>query len=436
MSITPYELLLRLIDRGHRPGALIGDWFGHQAIVAVDLDLLPCHPDELFPADGAWYFGYRPYSGPPAQARAPLFATLDDGHWSIGQVDSRELTPALRRSLEDLREALTATPNASDDDSQSVEAVELAWDNGDQQAHRAAVASCQEAIRAGEVYQTCISTRFHAEVPAGVDPLRHAAAWFSNRARHYQPARAAFLPGNLSVGIPIIASLSPEEFLVRRGPEVRESPIKGTLPLHRDSAELLHSEKDVAENIMIVDLVRHDLGQVALTGSVRVTDLLSVRPAPGVWHLFSTVAATLPPHLPHAQLIEACFPPASVTGTPKLRAASLIAQWEPEERGVHCGAIGACHGEDLELNVAIRTAEYELPCPASSPGAAAAEAPLVAPATPAAGPNRENPNPPRVRVSAGIGGGITIASTASGEWAEIQAKAAPLLRGSQVPRPD
>ena len=62
MSITPYELLLRLIDRGHRPGALIGDWFGHQAIVAVDLDLLPCHPDELFPADGAWFFGYRPYS--------------------------------------------------------------------------------------------------------------------------------------------------------------------------------------------------------------------------------------------------------------------------------------------------------------------------------------------------------------------------------------
>ena len=99
----------------------------------------------------------------------------------------------------------------------------------------------------------------------------------------------------------------------RRGDHVASSPIKGTLPLSADPLELRNSVKDVAENIMIVDLVRNDLGRVARTGTVTVPELLTVRPAPGVWHLVSTVAACVPAQVPMSALLDATFPPASVT---------------------------------------------------------------------------------------------------------------------------
>ena len=101
------------------------------------------------------------------------------------------------------------------------------------------------------------------------------------------PARAAYLAGEWGA----VASLSPELFLRRCGEAVTSSPIKGTLPRHMHPSALRASVKDVAENIMIVDLVRNDLGRVAVTGTVTVPELLAVRPAPGVWHLVSTVTA-------------------------------------------------------------------------------------------------------------------------------------------------
>ena len=126
-----------------------------------------------------------------------------------------------------------------------------------------------------------------------------------------------------------------------------------------DPAALRSSVKDVAENIMIVDLVRNDLGRVARTGSVTVPELLAVRPAPGVWHLVSTVTAQVPTALPNAALLEATFPPASVTGTPKRRARELLTSWEPNRRGIYCGTVGlASPSAGCELNVAIRTVEF------------------------------------------------------------------------------
>ena len=399
--------LARLIAAGHRPAALIGSWFGYRAVLAANVKLTACDSAALFtsPDHDAWIFGFRPYSGTSAHGIAACVALLaDDGTWHFDGPGTGAGDP-LNPDFQALQEAITYSRENTRADALPA-ATPLEWDQGDRVRHQRAVESCKEAIAAGEVYQTCISTRFHAELNAGSDTdvdadnaaLAHAGAWFSSRVARYQPARAAFLPGNLDAGIPILASLSPEEFLIRSGTTVTETPIKGTIPADRSPDELLRSDKDVAENIMIVDLVRHDLGQVAKTGTVKVTDLLSVRPAPGVWHLFSTVAAELPDQLSHAELIEACFPPASVTGTPKLRAIELLRKWEPEPRGAHCGAIGAAHGDALELNVAIRTAEYA-----------------------------KDPNSGRVRVEAGIGGGITIGSTPEGEWAEIEAKATPLL---------
>ncbi|MGB7507707.1 MAG: aminodeoxychorismate synthase component I, partial [Mycobacterium sp.] len=191
-----------------------------------------------------------------------------------------------------------------------------------------------------------------------------------------------------------VASLSPELFLRRRGEAVTSSPIKGTLPADADPAALRDSVKDVAENIMIVDLVRNDLGRIAHTGSVAVTELLAVRPAPGVWHLVSTVTARVAADLPMAAVLDATFPPASVTGTPKARARELLTGWEQRRRGVYCGTVGlASPVAGCELNVAIRTVEF------------AADGSAVL----------------------GVGGGITADSEPAREWDECLHKARPII---------
>jgi para-aminobenzoate synthetase component 1 len=145
---------------------------------------------------------------------------------------------------------------------------------------------------------------------------------------------------------------------------------------------------------MIVDLVRNDLGRVAITGTVTVPELLVVRRAPGVWHLVSTVAAEIPVELPMSVLLDATFPPASVTGTPKLRARQLISQWERHHRGIYCGTVGlASPIAGCELNVAIRTVEFDT----------VGNAVL------------------------GVGGGITADSDPDAEWEECLHKAAPIV---------
>lgn len=452
MIPSPAQLVAHLAATGRRPAALVGDWFGHAAAVAVDcaprpvpgrggsafsLDDGPPSPTSTTPDDSAeaWTFGWLPYSGTAfsAETRDVLFydAAAEDagpaaGAWSVAPGASPELAVALPALLADA--AASALP----------EDPVIAWDDGDRAAHERGVLDCLDAIRAGDVYQACLSTRFHGTVepapststtartssaPDAATPLPStvsgttpnptvmaAAGWWARRVVKHGPVRAAFLAGIDADGRDmVVASLSPEEFLVRDGSTVRESPIKGTIPLTSDPAELAASAKDVAENIMIVDLVRHDLGQVAVTGGVRVTDLLAVRPAPGVWHLVSEVTATLPDALPHPNLIDACFPPASVTGTPKIRAAELLSEWEPVARGVHCGGVGAAVGDRLELNVAIRTAEFRGPGPLLDDADA------------------RSPHPAPITVEAGVGGGITIDSDPAAEWDEILAKAAPLL---------
>lgn len=214
--------------------------------------------------------------------------------------------------------------------------------------------------------------------------------FFAEAVTRTTPARAAYLAGDWGA----VASLSPELFLRRSGDDVTSSPIKGTLPLHADPALLRASVKDVAENIMIVDLVRNDLGRVADVGTVTVPELLAVHRAPGVWHLVSTVAARVPAAVPTSAVLAAAFPPASVTGTPKTRARQLLSIWEPRRRGVYCGTIGfASPIAGCELNVAIRTVEFD------AHGCAVL----------------------------GVGGGITADSDPVAEWQECLHKAAPIL---------
>ena len=274
-----------------------------------------------------------------------------------------------------------------DDDNTTPTAATLTWTAPDRDSHQAAVRDCLEAIRAGEIYQACLSTRLDGRVHCEPVDL-FSALWRRTRAR-----RAAFLQGSWGS----VVSLSPETYLTRTGRDVRSAPIKGTLPRSADPALLRASDKDVAENIMIVDLVRHDLGRTADLGSVTVPELLAVHEAPGVWHLVSTVAART--GVSHQELVETTFPPASVTGTPKLRARELIAGWEPRARGLHCGAIGITGPDELDLSVAIRTLEI--------------------------GPDG--------RCEFGVGGGITIDSDPQAEWEECLYKAAFTWGGGPAP---
>ncbi|BBZ58800.1 aminodeoxychorismate synthase component I [Mycolicibacterium monacense] len=370
------------------PAALLGDWFGSTAVIAPSVTIAPVAQIDVFDvppgagnAVGGGWFGYLSYPDPGADGAGPRIPAAAGG-WSDRVLrrdregcwwyESLSGTTAPAWALDAIR-----SPGAPS-------AHEIGWTPPDRDTHRRGVTDCLAAIAAGEVYQACVCTQFTGRLRGS--PLD----FFVDTARRTTPARAAYLAGDWGS----VASLSPELFLRRRGTAVTSSPIKGTLPSSADPLELRASVKDVAENIMIVDLVRNDLGRIARTGTVTVPELLAVRPAPGVWHLVSTVTAEVPVDLPMSDVLDATFPPASVTGTPKGRARSLLRHWEPKRRGIYCGTIGlASPAAGCELNVAIRTVEF------GADGSAVL----------------------------GVGGGITADSDPDREWDECLHKAASIV---------
>ncbi|MBS0352552.1 MAG: aminodeoxychorismate synthase component I [Proteobacteria bacterium] len=152
-----------------------------------------------------------------------------------------------------------------------------------------------------------------------------------------------------------ILSRSPELFLERRGTTLSSLPMKGTAPRHADPTTLSTSEKDRAENVMIVDLIRNDMGRLAPAGGVRVDELFQVEPYPTVWQMISRVVAE-PVTARLAEIFRALFPCGSITGAPKIRAMEIIRELEASPRGVYCGALGFIRpGGDFRLSVPIRT---------------------------------------------------------------------------------
>jgi len=245
----------------------------------------------------------------------------------------------------------------------------------------------RERIRAGTVYQVNLCRRLAAPMPPGTTSL----LGLSELLRRWHPA-----PHAGSVHLPDhhvhVASASPELFLKRDGARVWSSPIKGTAPT---ADELL--PKDTSENVMIVDLVRNDLGRVCETGTVEVDALLSLEPHPGLVHLVSTVSGRLREDVRWADVFAATFPPGSVSGAPKSTALRAISDLEATPRGPYCGAIGwidADHGR-AELAVGIRSFYVD---PAPEP-----------------------------TLCFGTGAGITWGSDARREWDETELKAAALL---------
>ncbi|MCX4767264.1 chorismate-binding protein [Streptomyces sp. NBC_01275] len=222
-----------------------------------------------------------------------------------------------------------------------------AWSTSlDRRAYQNGVTRIREHIAAGAVYQANLCRVLFAPVETGAD----VGALAGSLARHNPAPYAGFvrLPRH---GVEV-ATASPELFLRRDGGEVTSGPIKGT---GRTEADLL--EKDHAENVMIVDLVRNDLGRVCVPGSVTVPDLCAVEKHPGLVHLVSTVRGRLRDGLGWPELLAATFPPGSVTGAPKESALKIIETLETSPRGPYCGGIGwvdADRGRG-ELAVGIRT---------------------------------------------------------------------------------
>ncbi|MFP1628267.1 chorismate-binding protein [Streptomyces sp. 5K101] len=260
----------------------------------------------------------------------------------------------------------------------------------DRASYTAGVRRIREHIAAGDVYQANLCRVLSAPLPdpdgADVDELTALLA----RGNPAPYAGTIRLPAH---GVEI-ATASPELYLRRAGRTVESGPIKGT---GRTAEDLL--EKDHAENVMIVDLVRNDLGRVCATGSVSVPALCAVEQHPGLVHLVSTVRGELAPEAGWSELLTATFPPGSVTGAPKSSALKIIEELETSPRGPYCGGIGWVDADRRtgELAVGIRTFWID----------------------------RRDPGGPALRF--GTGAGITWGSDPEREWDETELKASRLL---------
>jgi para-aminobenzoate synthetase / 4-amino-4-deoxychorismate lyase len=370
-------LLVR--DDSH-PFALAGDWAGGGALVGSEplvvagpeddpFAVLDAQPEVDAPeavggaeAVGGGWFGYLGYSlgatlepvppSPPRPVPLPAFALafydhllrLDStGRWWFEALWSDERQAALRERLDLLTERVAAGVRG-----RPVRVGAFAPSAPAATGHVAAVAECRERIAAGEIFQANICLRLEGRWSG--DPVD----LFARTAGTLEPRHAALVAGPWGA----VCSLSPELFLRRRGRRVITEPIKGTAPRLEGPETLAASPKDRAENVMIVDLMRNDLGRVCEYGSISVDELAEPRPAPGVWHLVSTVAGTLRREVGDGELLRASFPPGSVTGAPKIQTMRVIAELEATAREAYTGAIGYVSPlAGLELNVAIRTLE-------------------------------------------------------------------------------
>ena len=228
--------------------------------------------------------------------------------------------------------------------------VACAWDQAEYESRFSAV---QDKIRAGDIYQ--LNLTFKARFRLEGSPLT-----FYRDMRQRQ--RVAYA-GIVDTGEVTVLSASPELFIEKHGRVVSTRPMKGTAPragtpeADADARRVLASDvKQRAENLMIVDLMRNDLGRIAEVGSVNVTDLFTVETFRTLHQMTSGVTATLQDGIGLTDLIRAIFPPGSVIGAPKIRAMELISDYETEPRGVYCGAIGHISPKGTALfNVAIRT---------------------------------------------------------------------------------
>lgn len=304
---------------------------------------------------------------------SPLLPPTDDPlleAWVFRRADhlsDADTSDLLNRSVERLSEH---------EQSAGVAAIRLDLAERD---YRESVVRIQGLIEAGDCYQVNYTFALRGETYG--NPLA-----LYRRLRDAQPVRhGAFIRHERGA----ILSRSPELFVERQGERLTCRPMKGTAPRNEPAETLARSDKDRAENVMIVDLLRNDLGRLAPAGGVRVTRLCEIEAYPSVWQMTSTVVAE-PVTADVETVVRALFPCGSITGAPKIRAMQIIDELEPHPRGVYCGALGwISPGGDFRFSVPIRTLDV------ANDG----------------------------KVTMGIGSGIVADSDPAAEWAECALKA-------------
>lgn len=376
----PFALVAELpavdaLTRGAAPGIVACGWFGYLGFglgAALEgLDPVPPRPTPLPGFELAYY--------------DHLLHMDSRGRWFFEALWTPERADALDARLEELRERAGRTAGPRPQFStQPWRAMPTPG------GHGRAVAACRTRVHKGDLFQANIAMRLQSRIEG--DP----ADLFGAGIEALAPDRGAFLAGPWGA----VASLSPELFLQRQARRVRSAPIKGTASRPSDPKaargqmeRLVASQKDRAENTMIVDLVRNDLGRACKPGSISVPALAEPRPHAGVWHLVSEVTGELAEGATDSDLLRATFPPGSVTGAPKIAALDVISELESSGREVYTGAIGfASPFAGLELSVAIRTFEIS-----------------------------------GDRIWLGVGGGVVADSDPATESGECLIKATPLL---------
>lgn len=383
---------------------------GQSAISACDpLELLAealgertdAVPDLPFAGGAIGYFGYdlgRRFEELPALAARDIdvpelaigiyaWAVVVDHERQCAWLVAQDRALESAQSWERLVESVTARAAKPRRPFRVLSPVQSSFDRA---SYARAFARVQDHIRAGDCYQINLTQRFEARV--------HGDSWHAyERLRRTNPA-----PYSAYLDLPFAQVLcsSPERFLTVRDGRVETKPIKGTRPRAADptvdarlAAELAQSAKDRAENVMIVDLLRNDLGKCCVPGTISAGPLFAIESFASVHHLVSTVTGQLAPGAHAVDLIRACFPGGSITGAPKHRAMQIIEALEPARRSVYCGCIGYLGFDgDIDLNIAIRT----LLCTGE-------------------------------RIFAWAGGGIVADSTLESEYQESLDKAAALL---------
>ena len=242
------------------------------------------------------------------------------------------------------------------------------------------VEQVKDEISKGEVYQVNLCRVLETNCSNSL------AGLFSGIQSKNPAPQAAFLRVEVNGQLLEIASASPELFIARVGNKIKCSPIKGT------NSKPVFGEKDKAENVMILDLMRNDFGRVCKAGTVEVTRLLAVEEHPGLFHLVSDVEGELKENISWREILKEILPAGSISGAPKSSAVKLISKIEPSARSFYCGIFGFIQGEVAQLGVSIRTF-YKI----------------------------------GNKLSFGTGAGITWASVAESEWQETELKAKKLI---------
>lgn len=326
-------------------------------------------------------------------------SAAEDGYWVVGMI-SYDAGPAFDEAIRSSRIrrvplvsfGVFSSPKISSQPSESGGYEVGPWlPNRSHSAYLTTIRTIRQLIAAGETYQVNHTIRLRADFSG--EPI----GLFGDLMRAQQSKHAAFL----DLGDRTVCSSSPELFFSLENKKLTCRPMKGTIGRHPDpvwdelaASHLSRSEKDLAENTMIVDMVRNDLGRIATSGSVSVPALHTVESYPTVHTLTSTVTAESEAKLP--EILNALFPPASITGAPKVRTSEIIEALEGDGRGIYTGSIGALAPDGtMEFNIAIRTVWIDRS---------------------------------RGRAEYGVGGGIVWDSDPNEEWREVEQKSRVLDR--------